>query len=105
MPMVYCVPPAVELAARGVEVQVAVPTVLSLKLTRPTDAVQRTAPVSRFTKVMLAFRMSPGYWSFWLAMYVISVLGTAVMSLMVAASVTLALVLLIEPVDASSAPV
>src|SRR5438270_13982315 len=106
IPIVYCDPPAVVLAESGVEVQVAVPTVVSFKLTRPIEAVQRTAlPASRLTKVTVAFLISPGYASYWLAMYMGSVFGTAVMSLMVAARVTLAVVLFIEPVDASSAPV
>src|SRR2546428_7370006 len=80
IPTVYWVLPLV--GTVPVKVQVTLPVFVSAPLTRRTEAVQSVALLaSRFTKVTVAFRMSPGY---------VSVAGspvTAEMSWIVAMSV------------------
>src|SRR5256886_718665 len=79
---------------------VAVPVFLSARLTRPMGAVQRTAPpAARFTKVSVAFRMSPASESY------AESPGTAVMSWMVALSITVAVLDVADAVEAKRAPV
>src|SRR5207244_9623078 len=79
---------------------VAVPVFLSARFTRPMGAVQRTAPpAARFTKVSVAFRMSPAS-----ASYAESP-GTALMSWMVALSITVAVLDVVDAVEANNAPV
>ena len=89
MPTVYCVAP-VEPDAVKVVLQVAVPVLMSPEFTKPTGRLLQPVNavlVSRLMKVTLALRMSPA-----LPSYAGSAV-TAVMSRIVAESVTFALVL------------
>src|SRR5438105_11461996 len=96
MPTVYGVPLVLP-AESDVVLQVAVPTFTSLEFSRTTNAVQSgESPLSRFTKVTDAFRMSPGFGS--------ATESTAVISRMVAASVTVAVVLGVDEVQKSIFP-
>src|SRR5689334_4177716 len=104
MPIEYCV--ALELPAASETWHVTVPIVVSLALTRAGVMFEQVPPIgvsgvllSRLMKVTLAFLMSPAYGSYCESPV------TAVMSLIVAVSVTVALVLDVVGVQNRLAPV